>query len=167
MNNPPSTVIPITSPNISIQLQLKEKWLRKEIRAVRALSFGLIKWGVTVLVAVESSLYYLRRDISEHLVKAGRIQAGELIPFVRWFLGTAFLLFLAFIFSSLVKYLTVKIVSYREQLISMPECSGIKEVQPAKSKWNVTPYLLFYAFPCIDLLLYFGFSLAKSFNIPW
>jgi len=161
---------PLPSSKADLEMErskLREEWLREEIRAVRTLAFTLIQWGVTVLTAVETSLYYLRRDVTEHLVASHRILPGELIPWPRWLLGTLFLLFLAYIFSNLLNYLNKKLVSYREQLIAGPSYSGIVEVQPAKTKWSLAPHLLFYAFPLIDLALYFGFSVAKSFNIPW
>ena len=48
--------------------RIKEKWLRDEIRDTRNMVIGLQRWGVTVLVAVETSLYYVRRDIAQNLI---------------------------------------------------------------------------------------------------
>jgi hypothetical protein len=145
------------------KLKTKEEWLREEIRAVRALSFTVIQWGVTVLTAVGTSLYYLRRDIADHLKPPSDMEA---ISYYRWCIGSGFLFFLASIFSRQTKYLNIKLVSYREQLIDMkPSYSGIFEKQPAKTWLSKLTHLLLYAFPILDQFLYLVFSHNTIFGI--
>lgn len=51
----------------------KEDWLRQELRAHRTLGISQIQWGVTVLAAVGLNLYYIRRDVTKHLVDLGAL----------------------------------------------------------------------------------------------
>jgi hypothetical protein len=149
------------------QLKKKEEWLREELRHTRMMWLNLLKWGVTVLAALESSLYFVRRDVTEHLIAAGALPIGGLMPWPRWFLGTLFLAFIAYVFALLTVYIGKKHTGYREQLVSMkPSYSEIKEI-PVGTKLKNAPYYLFYAFPVIDQLLYLTFSISKSFKIPW
>src|SRR6185295_13031985 len=77
------------------QTKTKEEWLRSEVRATISQIFVLLQWGVAVLAATELNLYYIRRDITKHLVKQNVIQPHELLPFFRWFVGTLLLTLLA------------------------------------------------------------------------
>ncbi len=148
-------------------LMIKEQWLREEIRTTRATAMNLIQWGVTVLAAIESSLYYARRDVAEHLVKVGSLPANGLLPWPRWFLGTLFLTVIAYIFTSLLRYTQKKHVVYRKQLIGMkPSYSGIEE-GPTGSRLHMFPHVMFFLFPLFDQGLWLTFSVARSFNIPW
>lgn len=163
---------PATPPVRSSRAQdrCKEQWLRQELRASRRLIVNLLSWGVTVLAASELNLYYVRRDIREHLIRLGVIQSSELLPFLRWFLGTAFLLGLAYIFSKYLQRVVQRHEMYRVQLQAMPHSfSGIKETIPVGGQLSVTYYYLFFAFPlfdlCIWLLFYAGSKL--SISIPF
>ena len=168
-DQPNSQTLPISPAGADLErAKYREQWLRTEIQTVRALTFTLIQWGVTVLVAVQTSLYYLRRDIATHLIDGGTLHKGDIIPWPRWFAGTLFLVFLAVVFSGLVRYLTEKLISYRKQLIAMnPSYSGIIEVQPPTTGWTSVTYMLFYVFPLIDQIFYLAFSYTTSIQIPW
>ena len=149
------------------QLKKKEEWLREELRHTRTMWLNLLKWGVTFLAALESSLYLVRRDITEHLISAGTLPIGGLMPWPRCFLGTLFLAFIAYVFALLTIYVGEKHTGYRIQLVSMkPSYSGIDEI-PVGTKLKYAPHYLFFAFPVIDQLLYLTFSISKSFKIPW
>src|ERR1041385_4857192 len=95
----------------------KEDWLRQELRANRTLMTGLLQWGVAVLAAVQLNLYYIRRDVTRHLVERGRLKADELLPFTRWLTGTIFLMMLAYIFTSYMRTTIERHANYRKQLL--------------------------------------------------
>ena len=146
---------------------IKEQWLREEIRATRTSAMNLIQWGVTLLAAIESSLYFARRDVAEHLLKVNALPENELLPWPRWFLGTLFLTIIAYIFSSLLRYTQKKHVAYRTQLINMkPSYSEIIEAATG-SRLHLFPHIMFFLFPLFDQGLWLTFSVARSFNISW
>jgi hypothetical protein len=149
------------------KLKLKEQWLRQEIRANRTLMLGLFQWGLTVLVGMETCMYYIRRDVATNLALHGSLPANGTIPPVRWFVGSVVLAIVAFLFCSMNRYLIQRQVAYRTQLIAMvPSFSGIKE-RPTGGKINRYHYLLFFAIPVLDVLLWFYFRLTASITIPW
>jgi hypothetical protein len=130
----------------------KEDWLRQELRANRTLMTGLLQWGVGIIAAVQLNLYYLRMAVVKHLVELKQLQPDELLPLPRWAMGTLFLVLLAYIFSSYMRRLVDRHVIYRTQLQSMsPSYSGIEEKLPIGNLSRIH-YLLFYAFPVLDLV---------------
>lgn len=68
---PPNQKAAAGADPLEYRLQIKEQWLREEIRAARALAFGVMQGGTTVLAAVTSFLYFIRRDITQHLLPTG------------------------------------------------------------------------------------------------
>jgi|ERR1043165_677222 uncharacterized protein YggT (Ycf19 family) len=158
----------------SEQLKSKEQWLREELRAARTLLQTQMQWGITVLAAVGLNLYYIRKDAKAHLVEQMVLAAQELLPFSRWFIGTVFLLILASVFASTTRRVALHHQFYRTQLRDMnPSYSGIREDIPVATNrfLNNSPYLLFFAIPALDLviwtLFYAGEKLQISFLIPW
>jgi hypothetical protein len=147
------------------RLMVKEQWLREEIRHSRTMTMNLVQWGITVLVAAESYLYYVRKDITERLVSLHVLSQGEPPPLLRWLLGTFFLTLIATCFSSLLLYNRRKHISYRTQLHGMnPSYSGIEE-KPPGTKLHLMPHLLFFAFPLFDCVFRIALSAARSFNL--
>jgi hypothetical protein len=108
----------------------------------------------------------VRRDVTEHLIRAHALAPDGLMPWLRWTIGTLFLLLNAIMFLLLTLYIGDKHVSYRKQLVPGPTYSGIKEIDVG-TKLKYAPYWMFFAFPIIDQFLYFMFSVARSFNVPW
>lgn len=154
----------------SNQIYVKEKWLRKELRASRQLIITQLQWAVTVLAASEINLYYVRRDIFQHLVAAKIIDPNQLLPFFRWFLGTIFLTGLAYIFSRYSSRLVKRHEMYRVQLQEMkPTYSGITESLPIGGRLAKIFYYLFYAFPLFDLIIWLLFYARSkiSLSIPF
>lgn len=157
---------------MSINLRMKEQWLREEIRDARIMIIGLQRWGVTLLAAIESSLYYLRRDVSIRLIKAGAMREGQLLPFFRWFLGTLLLVIVAGIFGYLTYYIIRRLRNYRKQLLEMvPSYSGIKELELGGFNIKHMHIFLFFLVPLFDLMIYGLLSLETggefTLKIPW
>lgn len=133
-----------------------------------------MQWGITVLTAAGLNLYYIRRDAQAHLAAQQVLKANEQLPFLRWVVGTLFLVIIASLFASAMKRVAAHHVEYRRQLLELKGgFSGIKEVLPLGSAGilNHTPYLLFYAIPVLDLfvwcIFYAGEKLHIEFLIPW
>jgi hypothetical protein len=154
------------------RFRLKEQWLREELRASRTQLLGQMQWGITVLAAVGINLYYIRKDVHAHLVQQAVITPQEILPFTRWFLGTFFLLVLAWVFTALAKRLSSHHGVYRQQLIDMDGgYSGIRERVPRASFLYRAPFIMFFSIPAIDLLtwalFYAGERLRINILIPW
>src|ERR1051326_5880145 len=152
------------------QQKTTEEWLRKELRAGRKLAVNQVQWGVTVLAAVELNLYYVRRDVSKHLVDLHKLQPDQLLPIQRWILGTILLAILATIFTAYLGRTAKHHVAYRKQLLEMnPRYSGINEQVPTGGWLNRLHPLLFFVFPIFDLgvwaLFYAGPQI--KFTLPW
>jgi hypothetical protein len=105
------------------RLKAKEEWLRLEINSNRTLMMSLLQWGTTLLAGVESSLYFLRKDVAEHLVAIKSLKPGDLLSWPRWTTGTVFLILIASIFSSLDYRVQRRHVAYRRQLIDLRACT--------------------------------------------
>ena len=149
------------------RLRVKEQWLREEIRANRTLMLSLFQWGLAVLAAIETCLYYVRRDVSNNLALHGALPPYGTVPPGRWFVGTTILIIVAAIFCSMAKYMINRHVAYRTQLLTLsPSFSGIRE-GPTGGRINRYHYLLFFTFPVMDSVLWFYFRLTGSITIPW
>jgi len=145
----------------------KELILREEIRDCRKTLMDTLKWGVTVLAALETSLYYVRRDAAQHLMKMGVLTDLEMFPLSRWIIGTIFLTMVAFTFSFLSNYSRFKLVNYRQQLIGMSTYSGIDEIPAGTRLVHIDKYL-FFVFPLCDLLTWLYFKVGDIIvKIPW
>jgi len=156
------------------QLKTKEQWLREELRSTRTIILNQMQWGITILAAVSLNLYYIRRDAKLNLVQHKVLLESDQLPFLRWMLGSIFLLIIASIFASATRRITLHHQAYRKQLYDMsPSYSGITETLPVATNrfLNKTPSLLFFAIPALDMfvwtLFYTGEKFQISFLIPW
>lgn len=146
-------------------MKSKEEVLRDEIRSLRDLLFRIIQWGVSVLVAVQTALFFVRKEVVkslidrevsptvttkeafEHLVQAHQLSNGGYLPWQRYLLGTGFLFAVALIFSALTIYGSKQYRHYRQQLIANLE-SGVTppELHKTPRRLIVTMYMFFPAF---------------------
>jgi hypothetical protein len=151
------------------KLKIKEQWLREEIRADRTLMTSVLQWGVAVLAAVQLNLYGIRHDAAAHMVTAGVLRAGEILPLFRWVIGTLFLTMLAAIFSGYMTRAAHRHRNNRKQLVAMsPNYSGIKEDIPAGGSIHYWHYALFFLFPAFDLFMWCWFYVGEiTIHVPW
>ena len=146
-----------------------EELIREEIQSLRDLMLRLIQWGVSILVALQTALYFVRRDVIkslidreltstttmgqavDKLVQAGKLDAGALLPWRRYIAGTYFLLFVALIFAGITIYGSMQYRHYKQQL-AQHVSSGITDVQVYKMpRWLIL--LVFLFFPLFDVLV--------------
>jgi hypothetical protein len=113
----------------------------------------ILQWGVTVMIAAGSIIFYARRAIKDDLVSLNVLKAGEPIPLSVFSIGTAFLILLAIVFSVLSGLASRRYRSYFDQLVRVANRgSGINDVVATGfSRW-ILPYI-FWLFPIFDLLL--------------
>jgi hypothetical protein len=150
-------------------VEIKEDWLRQELRASSALLVSLMQWGVFILTALEVSFYYIRQDVAAHLRDLGRIHEDALLPLPYWLIGTIFLLLIAFFFTRYADRISANHALYRLQLISMtPTYSTIAE---STAPTRPLHRYLYYAFPLFDLaiwvLYYAGEQIGGRFDMVY
>lgn len=126
-----------------------EQMLREEIRALRELTFKIIQWGVTVMVATLTALFYARRAFRDDLVALGRLEQGEQLPLSVYCIGTAFLICVALVFSFLTFIAQKRTAHFRSQLRTVG-LSGITEptMRPVARYVMTALYLMF---PVLDM----------------
>jgi hypothetical protein len=131
-------------------MKSKEELLTEEVRSAAQLSSSYLQWGVTLMISVQTALFFIRHEILAAAVEAGRLPKGSDLPLGRYFLGTAFLFFVAAVLSRFSARNSEQYRHYKKQLIES-RASGIKDL-PIKyvGRWS---YLLYFAFPVIDLLV--------------
>ena len=139
------------------RLEKREGWLREEIKNHRGHLFSLVQWGITLLAALESSLYFVRRDLAQALMRNQFTVPAEAFSVGRWGFGTLLLLLVCMLFSFLYLNLLNRYYDYRDQLnAASGEYSGISDgVVKRKLKW--LPLVFFWAFPLIDLAVWVSF----------
>jgi hypothetical protein len=130
---------------------------------------SLAQWGATVLAAAELNLYYIRRDVTKHLVEMKRLQPAELLPLGRWLVGTVFLIVVASVFAGYMRRLASRHRIYRQQLDAAPNYSGIREIVKPGGTIHYLHYWLFFVFPAFDVVLWALFFVGErlSVSIPW
>jgi len=130
---------------------LKERILRKEIRALHIAGMQIMQWGVTVLVSLQTALFFVRRDIISEYVSRGLLHSGEPLPWHRYIIGSVFLFVLATILARMSHRTSQRLYHYRKQLL---EClpSGIEEIGrfPELRALAVGVY---FVFPLLDIFL--------------
>jgi|SRR5450631_3358170 hypothetical protein len=128
---------------------LPEQILREEIRSIREMYFRMIQWGVTVLTAGLTIVFYGRRAFRDDFVDAGALKVGQQLPFKYYIVGTIFLAMIAFIFSVLTITAIKRLASYRRQLNQL---SAPTIVEPPASRFTRWLFpVLFFLFPAFDL----------------
>ena len=133
-----------TSPDI-------ESILREEVRSIRELWMRMLQWGVTVMIAAGSVIFYARRAIKEDFVAAGTLKHGAPLPLNVYLIGTAFLILLALVFTVLSGLASRRYRSYFDQLVRH-STSGVDDIiATGHSRW-IMPFI-FWLFPVFDVLL--------------
>lgn len=133
----------------------KEELLREELRAVADVLMKLLQWGITLMVSLETALFFIRREVLLGEIQSGRLKPGEELQPYRYYMGTAFLCFVAFVMISFTLYNSARYRHYRSQLSQVGD-SGITDYVPprfVRPLIRVLIVLLYVAFPIIDILV--------------
>jgi len=136
------------------QVRFKEEILWTEMQSLRELMLRLAQWGVTVMVALQTIIYYVRRDIVERLVAAKQLPVGSSVPLDRWVIGFVVLCLVATMFTAMTVLLAKQWRSVRSQLSHTSKTgSGIahKPFLRIPGRWWVIG--VYYTFPLMDLFI--------------
>jgi hypothetical protein len=132
-------------------MKSKEELLREEVRAAQDLLFRINQWAITVILSLQTAIYFVRRDILAEYITRGITKPGEPLPWNRYLVGTFGLLIVASIFSFMTFIVSRRYRDYREQLAEGSE-SGIRDWPVNRyARWTVVG--LYYIFPLLDLLI--------------
>ncbi len=131
---------------------LKEMFLRQEIRHLQESAMSLLRWGLTVMLGVQTVIYYIRRDLVAQYVSQGRIAAGGLLPIQRYLVGTFVLVVIACLFSRMAYAASIRLGNYRSQLVAADLVSGIREL-PRFPEFRYMMIGIFFVVPVLDILV--------------
>jgi hypothetical protein len=145
----------------------REELLSEETRAAADCSSRFLQWGVTLMVSLQTALYFVRRDAANTLIEAGQLGKGSEVPLARYFLGTGFLIFVAVVLSMFTARANAQYRNYKNQLIQCRQQGvGITDLTIRYTgRWA---YGLYAAFPIIDILarmwIHFSVRLSVHFH---
>jgi hypothetical protein len=130
-------------------MKSKEELLSEEVRAAEDVGSRIMQWGVTVMISLQTALFFLRQDILKRYIDAKLLPGGADVPDGRYYMGTAFLIFVAIILAVLTARSLAQYRNYKEQLIAC-RSSGVRDL-PIRFVGRVA-YLLYFFFPAADAL---------------
>jgi hypothetical protein len=126
----------------------KEELLREEVRFYADMQQKYMQWGFTVLVSLQTAIFFVRRDLVQTYVDAGTIQKRQELPYYRYFVGTFFQLLCAYVLWRLTDRVNAQYRHYKEQLVKNNESGIIDKTTTGVSTWM---RYLYFAFPAYDL----------------
>ncbi|MFL5328674.1 MAG: hypothetical protein ACJ8C4_07140 [Gemmataceae bacterium] len=142
-----------------------EKCIREDIRSYRKTIIDIAKWGVTVLVTLQTATFFVREKVAQDMARAALMAnnpvvnvnpvapAIETIPFRRWIVGSVLLLILAILFSLMSRIVGTQA---RKQIKGLRDVPGLvlPVYEPTKgARWVI--YSMYFIFPLFDVILYF------------
>ena len=134
----------------------REGWLREEVKTHRTLLFSLIQWGMALLAAIESALYFIRRDVAQAMMNSQFAVPARVLSKRQWLYGTSVLLVVNVLFTVLMLNLLTRYVCYRKQLIVAAKQYSKIDDSPIRQKLMWIPIIFFWAFPIIDFAIWLG-----------
>lgn len=142
----------------------KEELLSEETRAAADNALRMLQWGVTLMVSLQTALFFVRREAADAMVQAGQLTKGAEVPLGRYILGTGFLIFIAFVLSMFTARTNEQYRHYKTQLIECrKEGVGITDLKiKYTGRWA---YGIYAAFPVIDILARKWIDLNIQFSI--
>src|SRR6266446_1379102 len=132
---------------VAAPLQILEQWLREEVKHHRVLLLSLIQWGVTLLAALESSFYFVRRDLAQRLTGREHVDPAEVLSLAHWIFGTILIFLIALLFWVLTMNLLKRYYSYRVQLNTISSTYSEIDDSEVKTHFQWVPAVFFLTFP--------------------
>jgi hypothetical protein len=139
----------------------KEEMLREEVRFYLDEMVKLMQWGVTLMVSMQTALFFLRRGMLESYIDAGFLRRGDNLPWGRYLIGTAFLFLAAVVVYELSKRGTEQYRHYKKQLVESSRSGIDDQATRGTSAWI---NLLYFAFPIFDIAIRLYVQITFSFR---
>jgi NADH:ubiquinone oxidoreductase subunit 3 (subunit A) len=149
---------------IRVRTKSNEEVIREELRVIFDGYMKVWQTAMAMLPALMIALYWLRKEVSEKFVVAGKMKPGEILPIEIFLVGTLFLLLIGILFCLILGVIGKRYKYYRAQLES--ECDN-HLMLPPPSRWKLGPiyfYLTILAFPLIDIVLHFFYTWAVAID---
>ena len=133
--------------------QFEESIVREEVRHISTLTLRIFQLGITLLVALETALGFLRKEwlvflLNKHLLPEGTI----LLPRLAYAIGTAMLLVVALVFTIMCSMGVKRHRWYLGELTRV-RISSIVELPPPKPWLQILLFAAFFFFPVLDVLV--------------
>src|ERR1017187_10405553 len=94
----------------------KEEMLRDEVRFWADQMQKYMQWGLTVMVSLQTAIFFVRRDLVQTYVDAGILKKGQELPYYRYAVGTVFILGCAFVLRRFTERVSQQYRHYKTQL---------------------------------------------------
>jgi hypothetical protein len=144
----PHNVQPFFTGKGESTMKSREELLSEEVRAYADMASKMLQWGVTLMISVQTALFFVRQQILNGYIDAQQLPRGSGLPMGRYVIGTVFLMYLAFVLSWLTARTNSQYRHYKRQLI---ECRSSKIADLPIKRTGRLAYALYFSFPVIDL----------------
>jgi hypothetical protein len=131
-----------------VKMKSKEELLSEEVRAASEMGSKTLQWGVTLMISVQTVIFFVRQALLNADIDAGKLPRGAHLSLGRYLIGTGFLFYIAFILSKLSARSIEQYRHYKTQLMASRE-SGITDL-PIRHTGRLV-YFLYFSFPFIDI----------------
>lgn len=125
--------------------------IREELRGLRDIALRVSQWGVTLLVSLQTALFFFRKDVYERMLRNGDLKPDQGLPLDRYVVGTTYLTIVALIFFAMSMLVSKRFRFYYD-LLETDE----KALVPVPTLTNAGRWLiaaLYFIFPVFDLLV--------------
>jgi len=143
----------------------KEELLRDEVHFYADMNQKYVQWGLTVMVSIQTAIFFVRRELTLTYIDAGLLKKGEELFYRRYLIGTVFLLMGAYVLHRFSRRVAEQYRHYKSQLSAAAAESGILDM-PTTGVSNWTMYL-YFAFPVFDILRDFGSTSPLEYIRAW
>src|ERR1035437_9212384 len=113
----------------------KEELLREEVRFWMDSMQKMMQWGVTLLIGLQTALFFLRRELSDRYIAAGELKVGQQLPYGRYLIGTGFLTLAAAIVWAVNRRSVQQYRNYKSQLLTNNESRINDEAPGGVAHW--------------------------------
>lgn len=141
------------TPIVGIYVSTKEQIVREEIRASTDRIITLYQWGVTVLISIQTALFFLRKDIYERMLASGEISKPQYLPWDRYLIGTGVLFVVALTFFGLTRIVRERIKFYLGLLQDKHLFPDALPTPPLPKLARFFAFILFFVFPVMDIAI--------------
>jgi Trk-type K+ transport system membrane component len=150
--NSDKSISPVTGQRLTnAELKEKEMLLWDEIRDLRGVALKMLQWGVTVLAALQTALFFLRKDLYERMIENQELQKGQMLPWSKYIFGTFFLTFVALLFYYLLSIVATYYRKVREELVEN-NYFNVEHGSVGKPARFALAFV-FLAFPILDICI--------------
>lgn len=133
--------------------QFEESIVREEVRHISTLTLRMFQVGITLLVALETALGFLRKEWLEYLLKNDLLPKDTvLLPRMAYAIGTVMLLAVAVVFTIMCAMGVKRHRFYLNELARV-RVSSIVEPPPPKRWLQILLFFAFFFFPILDMLV--------------